>query len=125
MVLLLDTAIVIWALLDAPALTENSRKIIQNAERCLVSSISISEIEIKRSIGKLTIPDLYIDKIFESGFDGLAFDFDDAMGLGRLPLHHKDPFDRMLISQASIKGLTILTNDAKFKDYNLSVLLNE
>jgi len=73
----------------------------------------------------LTIPDLYIEKIFESGFDDLPFDFDDAFGLRSLPLHHKDPFDRMLISHATAKGLTILTNDTSFKKYNVPVVLNE
>jgi len=123
--LLIDTAILIWVLDNSPSLTDKTKKIIEDAGRRLVSSISISEIEIKRSIGKLTIPDLYIEKIFESGFDELSFDFDDAFGLRSLPLHHRDPFDRMLISQATVKGLTILTNDTSFKKYNVSVLLNE
>lgn len=125
MLLLIDTAILIWVLDNSPSLTDKTKKIIEDAGRRLVSSISISEIEIKRSIGKLTIPDLYIEKIFESGFDELSFDFDDAFGLRSLPLHHRDPFDRMLISQATVKGLTILTNDTSFKKYNVSVLLNE
>jgi len=123
--LLIDTAILIWVLDNSPSLTDKTKKIIEDAGRRLVSSISISEIEIKRSIGKLTIPDLYIEKIFESGFDELSFDFDDAFGLRSLPLHHRDPFDRMLISQATVKGLTILTNDTSFKKYNVSVLLSE
>lgn len=125
MLLLIDTAILIWVLDNSPSLTDKTKKIIEDAGRRLVSSISISEIEIKRSIGKLTIPDLYIEKIFESGFDELSFDFDDAFGLRSLPLHHRDPFDRMLISQATVKGLTILTNDTSFKKYNVSVLLSE
>ena len=125
MLLLIDTAILIWVLDNSPSLTDKTKKIIEDAGRRLVSSISISEIEIKRSIGKLTIPDLYIEKIFESGFDELSFDFDDAFGLRILPLYHRDPFDRMLISQATVKGLTILTNDTSFKKYNVSVLLNE
>ena len=123
MELLLDTMVLIWVLDNSPSLTDKTREIIQDAERRLVSSISISEIEIKRSIGKLTIPELYVEKIFESGFDELSFDFDDAFGLRNLPLLHRDPFDRMLISQATAKGLTILTNDASFKKYNVPVLL--
>ena len=125
MLLLIDTVILIWVLDNSPSLTDKTKKIIEDAGRRLVSSISISEIEIMRSIGKLTIPDLYIEKIFESGFDELSFDFDDAFGLRSLPLHHRDPFDRMLISQAAVKGLTILTDDTSFKKYNVSVLLSE
>jgi PIN domain nuclease of toxin-antitoxin system len=122
--LLLDTAILIWVLDDSPLLTATSRQLIRDAGRCLISSISISEIEIKKTIGKLSIPDTYLEKIFGSGFYELAFDFDDAFGLRNLPPHHRDPFDRMLISQAMAKNLTILTNDVSFKDYNVSVMLN-
>lgn len=123
--LLLDTAILIWTLDDSPYLADRSREIIQEADRRLISSISISEIEIKKSIGKLTIPDSYIEKIYESGFEELPFDFVDAHYLGKLPLIHKDPFDRMLISQAIVKGLTLLTSDRIFKDYNVPIFLNE
>ncbi|UCF99484.1 MAG: PIN domain-containing protein [Spirochaetaceae bacterium] len=106
-------------------LTDRSRQLIQDADQRLVSSISISEIEIKRSIAKLTIPDSYLEKIIESGFDELPFDFEDAFGLRSLPLHHNDSFDRMLISQAAVKGLTILANDTSFRRYNIPVVLNE
>ena len=123
--LLLDTAILIWTLDDKLDLTDKSRKIIQEADRRLISSISISEIEIKKSIGKLTIPGSYIEKIYESGFEELPFDFADAHYLGNLPLIHKDPFDRMLISQAIVKGLTLLTSDRVFKEYNVPLFLIE
>ena len=123
--LLIDTVILIWILDDSSSLETSAREIIQKADNRFVSSITIAEIEIKKSIGKLTIPDSYIKKIFESGFEELQFDFSDAHGLGNLPYFHRDPFDRMLISQAVEKGLTLLTNDKIFKKYNVPVLLNQ
>ena len=123
--LLIDTVILIWVLDDSSSLKTSTRKIIQEANNRFVSSISIAEIEIKKSIGKLTIPNSYIQKIFETGFEELQFDFADAYGLGNLPYFHRDPFDRMLISQAVVKGLTLLTNDKIFKKYNVSMLLNK
>jgi PIN domain nuclease of toxin-antitoxin system len=124
-ILLIDTAILIWALADSPSLTVKSRKIIEQAAGRLVSSISIAEIEVKRSIGKVRMPDVYVEQIAESGFDELPFDFKDAFELRSLPLHHRDPFDRMLISQARARGLTILTSDVSFKEYNVPVVMNE
>lgn len=101
-----------------------SKEIIQKAETCYVSSISVSEIELKRSIGKLDIPSGYVDKIVDSGLDSLSFKIKEAEILWTLPCHHKDPFDRMLISQAIADDLTILTDDSIFKQYNVPVLLN-
>ncbi|MBA7537894.1 hypothetical protein ES705_30166 [subsurface metagenome] len=123
--LLIDTVILIWVLDDSANLTGSTRQIIQEADKRLISSISIVEMEIKKSIGKLVIPDLYIQKIFEAGFDELPFDFDDAHALGNLPFFHRDPFDRMLISQAIARGLTLLTNDEIFKKYNVPLLLSQ
>ena len=122
--LLIDTSILIWVLSDSSKLTSRTRQMIQEADKNFISSISIAEIEIKKTIGKLTIPGSYIKEIFASGFEELHFDFDDAHGLQCLPLFHKDPFDRMLISQAIAKGLTLLTSDTVFKKYNVPVLLN-
>ena len=123
--LLIDTGILIWILDNSSNLTINSKQIIQAADKRLISSISIAEIEIKKSIGKLIIPDTYLQKIFETGFEELQFDFSDAYFFGKLPFFHKDPFDRMLISHAIVKGLTLLTNDKIFKKYNLPIILNE
>ena len=63
--------------------------------------------------------------LFEAGFEESPFDFDDALGLGKLPFFHGDLFNRMLISQAIARGLTLLTNDEIFKKYNVPLLLNQ
>ena len=124
MKLLLDTSIVIWVLADHPSLKKGVKDTISDAEMCYVSSISLAEIEIKKSIGKLEIADDYIVNILESGFEPLHYRFEDAKLLGRLPFLHKDPFDRMLITQAISNNLTLLTSDHILKDYNLRVIIN-
>lgn len=123
--LLLDTCIVIWMLGDSPSLKKKTRDCIRNAAICHVSPISIAEMEIKRAIGKLEIPEGYTASIAESGLAELPYRFRDAEALRGLPHYHKDPFDRMLIAQAIANGLTLLTDDAVFKEYNVPVLLNQ
>ena len=121
--LLLDTNIVVWVLADHPSLKKNAKKTILDAEACYVSSISLAEIEIKKSIGKLEMADDYIAKILESGFEPLAYRFEDAGLLGKLPFHHTDPFDRMLIAQATSNSITLLTSDQMLKNYDLHVIV--
>ena len=125
MKLLLDTCIVIWILADSSELKKKSRTSILDASVCYVSAISVAEIEIKRSLGKLEIPTDFVDKIKKSGIESLPFKIEEAQILGTLPYYHKDPFDRMLISQAIGSNLTILTDDKTFKRYNVPVLLNK
>ncbi|NQU64058.1 MAG: type II toxin-antitoxin system VapC family toxin [SAR324 cluster bacterium] len=122
--LLLDTSIVVWVLADHPSLKKESKKTISDAEMCYVSSISLAEIEIKKSIGKLEITDDYVANILESGFEPLHYGFEDARILGKLPFHHKDPFDRMLITQVISNKLTLLTSDRILKRYDLQVIVN-
>ncbi len=121
--LLLDTSIVVWVLADHPSLKKDAKNTILEAEICYVSSISLAEIEIKKSIGKLEMADDYIANILESGFEPLHYRFEDAGLLGKLPFHHRDPFDRMLITQAISNNLTLLTSDQILKNYDLPVIL--
>jgi len=107
------------------SLKEKARDFIPNAGICYVSPVSIAEMEIKRAIGKLDIPEGYIASITKSGLEELPYRFRDAEALREPPYHHKDPFDRILIAQAIANGLTILTDDSVFKEYNAPVLLNE
>ena len=122
--LLLDTSIIVWVLADHPSLKMETKNTISDAKICYVSSISLAEIEIKKSIGKLEITDDFIANILESGFEPLQYRFEDAGLLGKLPFHHKDPFDRMLITQAISNNITLLTSDQILKHNNLPVILN-
>lgn len=81
------------------------------------SAISVTEIAIKASLEKLSVPWNLIDASSTMGFEHLPFEAEDAIKLGALPFHHRDPFDRMLIAQSLARGYTIMTVDSKFEAY--------
>lgn len=88
----------------------------------MISAASIWELAIKQRIGKLELPEGYFDDLFGSGLSILAMTERHALAAGRLPLHHADPFDRMLIAQAQAEGLTLLGSDAVFSAYDVEVI---
>jgi PIN domain nuclease of toxin-antitoxin system len=94
----------------------------KQAEAVLVSAATIWEIEIKRALGRLTSPAGLIEMIEEAGFEQLPISFEHGLAAGRLPLHHRDPFDRMLVAQARIEGLTLATADAAMALYDVPLL---
>jgi PIN domain nuclease of toxin-antitoxin system len=87
-----------------------------------MSAAVIWEIRIKQGIGKLEIPSNFYDVVREQGFEMLAITTDHAYAVGDLPKHHRDPFDRILIAQAMVEGLTVVTHDATFNAYHIPVL---
>jgi len=87
-----------------------------------VSAVSPWEIEIKRAVGRLDAPDDVIDEIGRAGFSPLPITFEHGVAAGRLPLHHGDPFDRLLVAQAQLEGLTIVTRDPAFERYQVALL---
>ena len=120
--LLVDTHAVLWWLTDDPALSAAARDAIADpSNEPLVSTASVWEIAIKRSLGKLSAPDDLPDRISESGFDWLAVAPQHAWQVGGLPGHHRDPFDRLLIAQALVERLPIVTADPRFGAYGVSV----
>ena len=76
----------------------------------------------RQSLGKLTTPGPLGQAALEAGFEPLAIGFEHAQAASELPRHHRDPFDRMLIAQALIEGLTIVTRDRAFRDYDVAVV---
>ncbi len=121
--LLLDTHILLWWLDDSPILKESERAAISNPDNIIiVSSAVIWEIRIKQGIGKLELPPEYFEVIKKQGFEFLPITFEHAYAVGDLPKHHRDPFDRMLISQAKHQKLTIITRDNIIKKYDVKVL---
>jgi PIN domain nuclease of toxin-antitoxin system len=116
--LIVDTHIFLWALTN-PARIPATKKseIISLANTIYVSAVSIAEIAIKASIGKLVISFDILEMIEKSGFARLDFNCDDAIALKDLPFHHKDPFDRMLIAQSLSRDYSIVTDDDKFSKY--------
>jgi len=123
MSLILDTCVFLWILGDSEKLNLKTKNIIQENSPCYLSSISLAEIEIKRSIGKLEIPDNYRSYIDLSGLKELEYSFEDSVVLNSLTFHHKDPFDRMLIAQALSRNMTIMTSDKIFVKYPLRTII--
>ena len=120
--LLLDTHALLWWLTDDPALSTPARDALADpGNELLVSAASIWEVAIKRSLGKLTAPDDLPDRIADQGFSWLAVSAAHAWQVRELPAHHRDPFDRLLIAQALIEGVAIITTDARFNEYGIEV----
>lgn len=120
--LLLDTHALLWWLADSDLTASALAAIADPDNVVLVSAISVWEIGIKRSLGKLAAPEGLIDAIDDSGFEPLPVSFSHARAAGDLPPHHRDPFDRMLIAQATSDGLHVVTRDVAFEDYDVEIL---
>lgn len=122
--LLLDTHILLWWLSDNSRLRGEVRAHIADPDmRIFVSAASIWEIGIKRMIGKLEAPSELVTIIQEEGFQGLPMGLLHAEAASLLPLHHRDPFDRMLIAQSLTEELTIVTADTRFEHYGVKMLI--
>ncbi len=119
--LLLDTHVLLWWLVDDRKLTKNGRAIIANPDNdVLVSSASLWEIAIKAAQGRLEVElDDLEAAIARNGFRSLAIGFRHALTAGRLPAIHRDPFDRMLVAQASVEELRLVSHDRVFERYGL------
>jgi PIN domain nuclease of toxin-antitoxin system len=121
--LLLDTHAFIWWDSRDPRLDEVARTAIANAEnRIIVSAASIWEIAIKRMIGKLAFRHGALEALERNGFEALDIGPRHADLAGSLPLHHTDPFDRMLIAQAKLEGLVLLSLDRQLLPYGVPIL---
>ena len=121
--LLLDTHVLLWALEDSQALSVDARRSIADTRNeVFVSAVSIWEMEIKRSLGKLRAPDNLADTVQEAGFAALPITLAHAEQAGMLPPHHRDPFDRMLVAQALAEGLVVVTDDALIPKYGVRTM---
>lgn len=122
--LLLDTHVWLWWQSGDTRLGAQTRRVLQNASEVRFSAASAWEIAIKTSIGKLTLPsdaDIAAELSF-SGFLSLPVELAHADDVRGLPTHHGDPFDRMLVSQARVEGLTLVTADRQLAAYGIAVL---
>jgi PIN domain nuclease of toxin-antitoxin system len=119
---LIDTHALLWWLTDDAALSTTARETLADpGGEPLVSAASAWEIAIKRSLGKLTAPDDLPRRIAEEGFAWLPVTAAHAWQVGDLPQHHRDPFDRLLVAQAIIERLPIVSADARFNEYGVDV----
>jgi PIN domain nuclease of toxin-antitoxin system len=120
---LLDTQVLLWAGGDARRLSAEAAEIVSTAQSVVASTISIAEIVIKQSVGKLAMSVSALDICSAIGLEVLALDAADCMRLASVPLLHRDPFDRLLIAQALRRDLTVVTSDEQIWQYpGLSVV---
>jgi PIN domain nuclease of toxin-antitoxin system len=120
--LLLDTHVLLWWLADDRRLSTDARATIGDANnQVFVSAASVWEIAIKEAVKRIDIDlDDLQNAILKSGFEPLPIALEHAIRAGRLPHFHRDPFDRMLVAQASVEELRLLTHDRIFQRYGLS-----
>ena len=120
---LLDTHTFLYCLFDLDKLSSGCKTAITDPRNDIfVSSVSLWEISIKKSIGKLEAPADVVSIVEEKGFLGLPISLQDGQSILDLPLLHKDPFDRMLIVQAKNNKLTIITNDKVISEYDVKTM---
>jgi PIN domain nuclease of toxin-antitoxin system len=121
--LLVDSHVLLWHLLDDPRLTPGPTAMIEvDDAEVLVSVASLWEIAIENALGKLEAPEDLPQRVAELGFESLPIDVEHAWAVRQLPHHHRDPFDRLLIAQAQVEGLPILTADPAFDAYDVKVV---
>ncbi len=124
MSLLLDTHVLLWWMLGAPQLRTNAIEAISDPERLVfVSAASAWETAIKIAIGKFEMPiEEFSRELEESAFNELPITTDAALYAASLPLHHRDPYDRMLVAQAQANNLTLVTHDKALEPYDIPII---
>lgn len=123
MKLLLDTQVLLWVLTKPKRLSAAVVDAIEAAEnRVLVSIATPWEISIKTALGNLTPPDDLEFQLHEKRFELLPIALRHTEAVASLPHHHGDPFDRMLIAQAQVDGLTLVSSDREMRRYPVALL---
>ncbi len=123
MKILVDTHIYLWMLSCPDKLGETRRYELESpANEVFFSAMSIAELMIKHSIGKIDIKFDPVEMALQMGLEILSFSGNEAMILRDLPLHHKDPFDRMLIAQSISNKLALMSDDSKFLKYECKII---
>ena len=122
MTLLLDTHIVLWFITADPALDDDLVDRLRHDPDVHLSPVSLWEITVKQSAGKLAGPPDLAERIRDLGFPELPVTHAHAMAAGRLPAHHRDPFDRMLVAQAIVEGMTLVSRDFSIALYDVPLL---
>ncbi|MBS1863982.1 MAG: type II toxin-antitoxin system VapC family toxin [Actinobacteria bacterium] len=124
MTLLLDTHVVLWWMAGEPERIGKRAKqaIGDGKDELLISAVVIWEVAIKRRLGKLDAPADLLVRLEQAGVDLLPITAHHADRVATLPMHHQDPFDRLLVAQADIDGLTLLSGDGAMRRYEVAVL---
>jgi PIN domain nuclease of toxin-antitoxin system len=122
--LLLDTHLLLWWLEASPSLPATARDLIRDPENTVfASAVSLWEIRLKQSLGKLRLPVDFSERLAGEPFESLPLMASHTRQVGLLPWHHRDPFDRMLVAQALAEKLVLLTADEALAAYGAVVRL--
>ena len=122
--ILIDTHYLLWWLDDAPELGERAKEIISEPTNIIFfSAASLWELRIKEGIGKVDLPASFSDVLAQQAFEPLSVTAKHADALRGLPMHHRDPFDRLLVAQARVEGLTFLTRDKIIGLYDVDSII--
>lgn len=124
---LIDTNIFLWFIAGSDRLSDSARRTIADIENELLLSVaSLWEIAIKSSLGKLELlrpfDQLIPEQLEINDIDVLPIELSHLSRIINLPLHHRDPFDRLIIAQSIVENLPIITSDAKFQQYSVQVI---
>lgn len=121
--LLLDSHVLLWMITRERRIREATiAAILDPGNQVYVSAASVWEIEIKRATGRLHASENVIEFVENSGFAELPVTFRHGDSAARLPMHHRDIFDRMLIAQAQVEGLTLVTDDSQIVRYDVPIM---
>lgn len=124
MKILIDTHTFLWFINDSQNLSINAVDLLEAEPDIWISIASLWEIAIKVNIGKLTLPDVYgkfiPEQISRNRIKVMTVTIEHLTIVSQLPLHHRDPFDRLLISQAISENIPIISADVKFDDYGIN-----
>jgi PIN domain nuclease of toxin-antitoxin system len=121
--LLLDTHAALWLLAGDDRLSEAARlQLTDDTNRVLLSAAVVWEIAIKRSLGKLVVADEYLSLLLGAGVQALPVSVEHAAAVERLPWHHRDPFDRLLVAQAAVERAALVSHDETLRPYGIPVV---
>jgi len=121
--ILLDTHTLVWALHEPGKLTLKIKDLLANVNNMVFISVaSLWELQIKRSLGKITLPDNFITQLQECGYELLTIKSEHISQLEDVLLIHRDPFDRMLIAQSAYENIPLVTTDSEILKYDIEII---
>ncbi len=120
--LLLDSHVALWLLQDESLAPAAMTAITDPSIPLFLSIATPWELAIKQGLGQLRLRDDYLDLLFGQGVELLGITPAHTRAVRDLPLHHRDPFDRMLVAQAQVEGLTLITRDRRLRQYDIALL---
>ena len=120
--LLLDTHAALWWLTGDRIGEDAARELQDETNQLVLSAVVVWEVAVKRSLGKLQSPPDFAAQVLRAGAHALPVTIEHAAAVENLPWHHRDPFDRMLIAQASVERAAIVSRDEAFRPYGVRLV---